>query len=260
MKKLIIILLLVSYSMSLELTLGVVPQQSPLKLAKKWIPVTDYLYKQTGIKVNFKTQSSIPKFEKELYSGNYDIAYMNPYHFTQANKKQNFTAFIRAKKNIVGILLAKEESIELSKKNLEGKTFLFPAPNAFAATLLIKFELKEKYGFDIDEDANVLYVNSHDSVYKGISRDIGYTGGGIIRTFNNFKNKNDKDKIDIVYKTSKYPSHPIAYHPRVKKEIIQKLEDAFLKMPKSIKKNLSINNFIATNNKEFEVIKNIGVK
>ena len=260
MKKLIIILTMITYSMSIELTLGVVPQQSPLKLAKKWSSVTEYLYKETGIKIHFKTEKSIPRFEDELYAGKYDISYMNPYHFIQANKKQNFNAFIRAKKNIVGILISKDNNILFSKENLTGKTFLFPAPNAFAATLLIKFEFKEKYNFDIDKEAKVFYVNSHDSVYKGISREIGYAGGGIIRTFNNFKSKNDKEKLNIVYRTNKYPSHPIAYHPRVEKETILKIQKAFLNMPKSIKKNLSINNFIITNNKEFDIIKNIGVK
>ena len=259
-RKLFLISILTVFSFSNELTLGIVPQQSPLKLAKKWLAITQYLEKETGIKVIFKTEQSIPKFEKQLYAGNYDISYMNPYHFVVANKQQGYEAFVRAKKNIVGILLAKEKEIDFSAKNLTGKTFLFPAPNAFAATLLPKFELKNEKGFDIDKQAKVLYVNSHDSVYKGISRGIGYLGGGIIRTFNNFQDKNDKDKLNIVYKTNPYPSHPIAYHPRVNKDDIQKIQQAFLKMPKELKKKLSIKEFRKTDTKEFDIIKNIGVK
>lgn len=260
MKKLILLMLFVTYSFSADLVLGVVPQQSPLKLSKKWIKVTDYLNKETGLNVVFKTEKSIPKFEKELYSGKYDISYMNPYHFIVANSKQDYKAIIRAKKNIVGILLAKDSQVEFSKENLKGKTFLFPAPNAFAATLLTKFELKQKFDIDIDKEAKVLYVNSHDSVYKGISRDIGYLGGGIIRTFNNFLDKNDKDKVKIVYKTEAYPSHPIAVHPRVSTEVSEKIQKAFLNMPDDIKKILSIKNFRTTDTKEFDAIKEIGVK
>ncbi len=260
MKRIFLILILGVFAFGQDLILGVVPQQSPLKLSKKWIKVTDYLQKATGVNVIFKTEKSIPFFEKELYSGKYDIAYMNPYHFIVANNEQKYEAFIRAKKNIVGILLAKEEKVEFTKENLEGKTFLFPAPNAFAATLLTKFELKQKFGFDVDKDAKVMYVNSHDSVYKGISRDIGYLGGGIIRTYNNFLDKNDKDKINIVYKTSAYPSHPIAFHPRVSKETIEKIQKAFLDMPADIKKILSIKDFIVTQTKEYDAIREIGVK
>ncbi|AXH09644.1 hypothetical protein CP960_06520 [Malaciobacter halophilus] len=260
MKRLSIFLLLATFAYSSEITLGVVPQQSPLKLSKKWLKVTSYLEQQTGIKVVFKTEISIPKFEKELYSGNYDISYMNPYHFIIANKKQNYKAFIRANKNIEGILLSKSKKVEFTKENLENKRFLFPAPNAFAATLLTKLELKEKFGFDIDKQAKVLYVNSHDSVYKGISREVGYLGGGIVRTFNNFVNNADKKNLHIVYKTSSYPSHPIAFHPNVDKKIINKLENAFLKMPEELKKLLSIKNFIKTNSNEYEVIKKLDVE
>ena len=260
MKKLILILLIATYSFSTELTLGIVPQQSPLKLSRKWLQITNYLKEETGINVVFKTERSIPKFEEELYKGNYDLAYMNPYHFIVANKKENYTAFIRANKSIKGILLSKNKQVDFTIENLKGKTFLFPAPNAFAATLLPKYEFKKNFNFDIDKDAKVLYVNSHDSVYKGVSRDIGYFGGGIVRTYNNFKSKNDKSKLNIVYETSKYPSHPIAHHPRVKKEDIEKIQNAFLLMPKELKSILSIKKFIKTNTAEYDVIKNLDVK
>lgn len=142
MRKLFLILCASTLMFSQTITLGVVPQQSPLKLAKKWSKVTNYLKEKTGYEIVFKTEKSIPTFEEQLYSGTYDLAYMNPYHFVVANHKQNYEAFTRANKNIVGILLAKEKSIPFTKDNLKGKTFLFPAPNAFAATLLTKFELK----------------------------------------------------------------------------------------------------------------------
>lgn len=259
MKKLLSVFFLFPLMLlSSEITLGVVPQQSPLKLAKKWLQITDYLNKSTGLKVIFKTEKSIPIFEEKLYSGSYDISYMNPYHFVVANKAQNYNAFIRAKKNIVGILLANDKN-DFNVDNFKGKTFLFPAPNAFAATLLTKYELKNKYNFDIDKEAKVMYVNSHDSVYKGVSREIGDFGGGIMRTYNNFIDKNDKDKIKIVYITNAYPSHPFAFHPRVDKKTISKLEKAFLEMPQDLKKLLSIKEFKLTNTSEYDVIKEIGV-
>ena len=93
MKKLLLIPLLAIASFSTEISLGVVPQQSPLKLSQKWTKITEYLNKETGLKVIFKTKNSIPKFEEELYKGNYDISYMNPYHFIVANEKQGYEAF-----------------------------------------------------------------------------------------------------------------------------------------------------------------------
>jgi phosphonate transport system substrate-binding protein len=257
-KKISILIFCTTVLFSQEIILGVVPQQSPLELSKKWLKITSYLHEKIGIDVVFKTEKSISLFEEKLYNGQYDIAYMNPYHFIIANKKENYNAFARSKDNIVGIILGKKDK-EFNVNNLKGTTFLFPAPNAFAATLLIKYELKEKYNFDINKETKVIYVNSHDSVYKGIARGIGDFGGGIKRTFNNFKDKEDKDKIDIVYKTNNYPSHPFASHPRVSKEIVEKISKAIIEMPEELKGILSIKEFVSTSTSEYDVIKNLNI-
>jgi len=253
MKSIALILLCSSVLLAKNITLGVVPQQSPLKLTKKWSKITNYLTHKTGVKVIFKTENSIPAFEKKLYAGEYDFAYSNPYHFVLANKSQQYEAKIRANKLIKGIMLSKE--IKLDLNNLKNKTFLFPAPKAFAATLLLKHEFKEKFGFNIEKDAKFIYVNSHDSVYKGVSRDIGDFGGGITRTYKNFKNNSDKNKLNIVYTTKGYPSHPIAFHPRIDKKTQDKLVSAFLEMPLELKNLLSIKEFINTTTHEYDVIK-----
>ena len=257
-KKILYLITFTSVLFSQEITLGVVPQQNPLELSKKWLQITNYLSEKTGIKVVFKTEKSIQIFEEKFVEGQYDIAFMNPYHFIVANKQQNYSAFVRSKNDIVGIILGKKDK-EFNVNNLKGTTFLFPSPNAFAATLLTKYELKEKYNFDIDKESKVIYVNSHDSVYKGVARGIGDFGGGIIRTFDNFKDAEDKDKIEIVYKTKPYPSHPFASHPRVSKEIVEKISKAIIEMPVELKDLLSIKEFIRTTTSEYDVIKNIGI-
>lgn len=259
MKKIIVILLLSSVLFSQELIIGVVPQQSPLELSKTWLKIVEYLNNKTGLQIVFKTEQSIPLFEEKLYKGEYDISYMNPYHFTVASEKQKYSAFLRSKENIVGILLARKND-NFDVKNLKDKTFLFPSPNAFAATLVIKYELKQLFNFDVDKDAKVLFVNTHDSVYKGVAREIGDFGGGIIRTYDNFKEEEDKDKISIVYQTKDYPSHPFAAHPRVDKKTVELLEKAFLEMPEDLKQLLSIKEFIHTTSKEYDVIKKLNMK
>lgn len=259
MKKIIMILLLSSFLFSQEIVIGVVPQQSPLELSKTWLKIVEYLNNKTGLQIVFKTEQSIPLFEEKLYSGEYDISYMNPYHFTVAHEKQKYSAFLRSKENIVGIVLARKDDV-FDVNNLKDKTFLFPSPNAFAATLIIKYELKQLYNFDIDKDAKVLYVNTHDSVYKGIARETGDFGGGIIRTYDNFKEEDDKNKISIVYQTKDYPSHPFAYHPRVDKKTVQLLEKAFLEMPEELKQSLSIKEFMHTTSLEYDAIKKLNMK
>ena len=73
-----------------EFTLGVVPQQSPVKMFKSWKPIVDYLSKETGFKITLKTEKSIAEFEKFLYAGGYDFSYMNPYHYLVLSQKPEY--------------------------------------------------------------------------------------------------------------------------------------------------------------------------
>lgn len=244
-----------------EYTLGVVPQQSPVKLFKSWKPIVDYLSETTGFKISLQTEKSIAEFEKVLYQGGYDFSYMNPFHYTVANERQNYRAVIRAAKNIKGILVMKKDQVDMEALIKDANTqFLFPSANAFAATLLIKYELLTKFGVNLADKKNFRYVNSHDSVYKGVARGIGQLGGGIQRTFNNFKASKDKDKIVEVYQTAAYPSHPIAVKSTMPQEDCAKLMQALLDMPDELKSLLSVKKMIVTNNDEFSVIRELSKK
>jgi len=241
------------------LTLGVVPQQSPIELIKAWQPVVAYLENATGEKVILKIERSIPEFEKVLYSGGYDIAYLNPYHYVVAHKRQGYIAQVLDSKNIVGILVVRKNSGISDVSMLKGKSFLFPAPDSFAATLLPKYELLKKYGIDINGEKNYRYVNSHDSVYKGVARGIGDVGGGIDRTFNNLEDKETKDSLVILYKTKAYPSHPFAFSSSMPETLKAKLVKALIEMPVPILNSLNMKHLSETNDAEYDSVRDIAI-
>lgn len=243
-----------------DIVFGVVPQQSPLILSKKWIPVVQELSKLTGYNISFKTEPSIPQFEKKLYAGQYDIAYMNPYHYVVAHKQAGFEALARSKKDIQGIIVSNGSKTMTDLIDSKDQRFLFPAPRAFAATLLVKYELKDKYNINLDQEYDVRYVNSHDSVYKGVARNIGAYGGGIVRTYENMDDAQSKRKLNIIYLTQFYPSHPIAISNRLSPEVKQKLTKALLSLPASRLKDLNIPRLIPTNDAEYDDIKKLAIE
>ncbi len=242
------------------LTFGVVPQQSPLALIKSWEPVIQYLEKQTGEKIDLKIETSISKFEEKLYSGYYDIAYMNPYHYVIANKRQKYIAKFKATKDLVGILVVNKSSNIKDINDLKGKRFLFPSPNALAATIITKYELLKKYDINIEKDETFEYVNSHDSVYKGVSRGIGDVGGGIERTFNALTDIDTKDSLKILYTTQSYPSHPIAYNSSISENLEKKFEKAFLNIPQNLLEKINIENIIKTDDNKYDIIRDLAEK
>lgn len=252
----ILLFLIISSSMY-ALTLGVVPQQSPLSLAKSWSPIVQYLEKETGERIELKIENSITKFEEVLYSGGYDIAYMNPYHYVVASQKKAYKAKIRANEDLVGILVVNKNSNINSVADIKGKKILFASPNAFAATLLTKYELSKKYNINIDKNEQFSYVNSHDSVYKGVARGVGDVGGGIERTFNALEDVEAKESLKILYKTQSYPSHPIAFSQSVSEETQKKIINAFMNIPENLLKDLGMETIIKTDDKEYDIVRDI---
>jgi len=253
----ILSVLFINIILAKPLVFGVVPQQSPQKLYKAWKPFIDFIAKDIGVEIVFKTEKSIPEFEKKLYSGAYDIAYSNPYHYTIVHKKQNHNAIARFDKQIVGILVAKKNSDIQSIHDVKNKEFLFPAPRAFAATILTKFDVLNKQNYSIDKSKKFRYVNSHDSVYLGVQRGIGEIGGGIVRTFNKFKYK---DSLKIIYKTDKYPSHPISIRQNIDRDIANKIKKSLLTVPFKISKLINKKSIIKTQNNEYDVVKELAIK
>ncbi len=254
----LIISLLIVPQIHAEIIMGVVPQQSPLKLQKVWQPIAEYLSNKTGEDIIFKTEKSISKFEKALYNGGYDFAYMNPYHYVLAHKKQGYLAMLRANKNIRGILVMKKGT-DLEKLNEKPTRYLFPAPNAFAATLLTKYDLVQQFNVNEEVLNKARYVNSHDSVYKAVSRGIGDVGGGIERTFKNMNDIQTKDKLHIVHTTKPYPSHPFAFKPDLNKEMTKRIVNALLEMPEPLLKELSINALHKIDHNEYKSVEDLAI-
>lgn len=257
MKKLFVLLLLFTSSLfARDILIGIVPQQSPLVLNKKWQPVIEHINNSSRFHLLLQIEKSIPEFEKKLYAGVYDIAYMNPYHYVKANRLQKYEAQLRSDKMIKGILVSNEE-LNITQENLQNQTILFPAPNAFAATLLIKYELLKFFNIDVKTSLNDIYVNSHDSVYKGVARGIGKFGGGIERTYNSLTDPSSKEKLFILYRTNAYPSHPIAFHTRVKPEELLELRELFESLPSELLTPLAITKLIRTQDSEYDTIRDL---
>ena len=164
-----------------KVVFGIVPQQSASRLAEVWVPFLDYLSRTSGARVVFATAKDIPTFEACLVSGAYDVAYMNPYHYTVFHEAPGYTAFARQKKKrLRGLVVARKDSGVEDLRDLRGQAVAFPSPAAFGASVIPRAEMRSA-GIAI----RPLYVKSHDSVYRAVAAGLMTAGGGVLRTFGN---------------------------------------------------------------------------
>lgn len=244
------------------LTFAVVPQQSASKLAKLWSPIIDDISLKSGVKIKFTTAPDIPTFEKRLSEGLYDIAYMNPYHYVIFNQSPGYQAIAKARdKRIKGIIVVAKESpitkfSDLNKR--DNKSLAFPAPAAFAATILTQSDLKKNKVEFIPQ-----YVSSHDSVYRTVAKGIYPAGGGVLRTFNNVDPK-IKAQLRILSTTKGYTPHAIAAHPRVSKAQSSSIQKALASMEqreegKALLNKIKIKGFEKAKDKDWNDIRKLDI-
>lgn len=206
-------------------TVGIVPQQSASKLAQLWIPVLNYLGRKSGYTLRFATAPDIPTFEARLQAGQYDFAYMNPYHYAVFSQAPGYRAFAKqANKRLVGLIVVRKPTRISTLHDLSGQKVAFPAPKAFAATMLPLAALRRD-----NIKVTPVFVKSHDSVYWAVARGLYPAGGGIERTFDNVAPAL-RAKLHVLWRSQPYPPHAFAARADIAPRIIRAVQEAMLTM------------------------------
>lgn len=204
---------------------GVVPQYEARELAAVWAPILDQVSQRSGLKLTMQGAPRIPDFEAAFQAGEFDFAYMNPYHAVIAAKKQGYIPLLRDATPLYGVLAVAKDSPYKTVKDLDGKKISFPAPNALGASLLMRADLDTLFKIKFTP----LYAQTHTSAYLNTALGVSDASGGIKATFD--RQKSDlRDNLRILYETRKSPSHPVVAHPRVSKADQLRVKNAFLEL------------------------------
>ena len=242
-------------------TFGVVPQFDARRIKDIWQPILDSIQKKTGIQIELVGSASIQTFEAQFSEGEFDFAYMNPYHLLKAQQTQGYQPFVRdVGRMLYGIIVVRRDSPIEQIADLDGKTVAFPAPNALGAALIPRTEFGEIYKIDITPK----YVRSHDSVYLNVLLGQADAGGGVQKTFNKQPEK-IRSALKIIYQTRKVAPHPIAVHPRVPAHIKETLLNALLSLGntnagRAMLKEIPMNQIGKAIAEDYEPLRHLGLE
>jgi len=206
-------------------TLSVVPQFTPVDIGLRWTPLLRHLEAETGYTFQLRLLEKIPRFETDFLAGIPDLVYLNPYHMLMAAEAQGFIPLVRGSDPLIGILVAEKDSPIKTLQDLNGKRLVFPAPNAFGASLYLRALLTEKEGLRFSSD----YVGSHQNVYRHVLIGEAAAGGGIHATLDK-ESVAIQNRLRVLYTTPGVPPHPLAAHPRVSPDAREKIRAALLKL------------------------------
>lgn len=205
---------------------GVVPQFTPRQTRDIWHPILERIGKRTGLHFRLTGSPDIPTFERQFLKGEFDFAYMNPYHLLKGSRSQGYEPLVRDTGRMLhGILLVRKNSPIRDVKALQGKRVDFPSPNALGASLLLRAALLDRFAVAVEPH----YVQNHSSVYLNVVLGQAEAGGGVQKSLEQQPAK-IRDALRVLYRTSGVPSHPIVAHPRVNQRHRKQVREAFLEL------------------------------
>lgn len=202
---------------------GIVPQHKAADLAARWVPLLQYLSARTGLHLEFRTARDIPTFERQLAQGEYDFAYMDPFQYVRFQQQHGYRVLARQRaQGSRGIVVVRADSRYRKLQDLEGQALAFPAPGAFAASMLTRMQLRTE-GIRTTPG----FVVSHDSVYYGVVNRLFAGGGGTPDTLDRI-DPAVRAQLRVLWTSAEYMSHAFATHARVPAGVAETLRRALI--------------------------------
>lgn len=212
-----------------HLRFGVLPLQSPTKLAGMFLPLSEYLGNALGSPVQFVTSSSFSSFMGKVAHRQYDLIYLNPMLYGRARPYGYRVIAKVASEPFTGILVVRRDGRlrSLQKEQLPADLRIgFPDPGAFAATVMVRKYLQST-GIDVDRQMQVQYFGSQDSailaLYNGLV-DVTGTWRPSLRSMPPLI----RNELEIIAETPPQPQMPIAVRDDMPPEQIERLQQALV--------------------------------
>lgn len=211
-----------------SLTFSPVPQLPVPTLFTKWVPVLEAIGKSTGQCFELVIKPSIPEFERYLLQASPSLAYVNPYHAVMAHKAKRYRPLIADGSSfLTGILVVDRGGQIQQLSDLHNKRVAFPAPNAFAASLLLRAHLQQ-----LKIDIKPVYVKTHSNVYRSVIIGDVAAGGGVNKTLESEPTE-IRQKLQTLYESPGYRSHPVIASPKLPASLQDRIQESFIELAKS---------------------------
>jgi phosphonate transport system substrate-binding protein len=206
------------------LAVHVVPQFPPAEIHRAWVPLLRRISEATGIQLVLQAHRTIPEFEQAFLKGVPDVVYLNPYHAVMARRAAGYEPIVRDLDQLLsGILVVRKDAPYHVVRDLSGKDIVFPAPNAFGASLYMRALLTERERIAYTSR----YVGTHSNVFRLVIAGRAPAGGAIRQTLAK-ETPEVQGQLRVLYETPPSPPHPVAVHPRVPAKARETLRRAFI--------------------------------
>lgn len=199
---------------------GVLSQRSAVLTAQYWNPILDYVSRQTSVNLALKVARTAPESNAATENGEYDFVYSNTI-FQPKMAKADYQVILRPlDEAITGQIVTLADSSIHTLKDLAGKEMGFPSLAAFVGYAvpmdqLLRQGVNVTPVFGGNQEGIIAQLKAGKVVAAGVNNQV-------MRAFANRENL----RYRVLWESAGFLNIPIAAHPRVPKQVIEKVRQA----------------------------------
>ena len=242
--KSIVCFLLVSTSISLSaqtvLRVTTIPEEAATEQIRKFGPLTKYLERTVGMKVDFVPVNDYPAAVEALVNKQVELVWFGGFTYVQAQIRSGGKIIPIAQReedtNFRSVFITQTNSGIKRLTDLKGKQVSFGSQSSTSGHLMPRSFLLEA-GIDPDKDfKRVAYSGAHDATIAAVVNGRVDAAALDITVWRKFvsENKVDTTKVDVFYTTPPYFNYNWSVHADMPAPLREKITAALL--------NLNMNN------------------
>ncbi|QKJ23009.1 phosphonate ABC transporter substrate-binding protein [Poseidonibacter lekithochrous] len=218
-----------------KLTFGVIPVAGSTSMKENFGPLTDYISKQLGIKVEMKLAGDYTGIITGMQHNHIDVAYLGPKSYVEAHKRANAEALVvevdgeSGLPGYRGTIITKKGSGLKSLADIKNKTWAFTSSQSTSGTL-VPTVMFSKAGINPkDYFKKVVYSGGHEASILSVKAGKVDAASTNNLDFNRGLGRHwNKDQFNVIWTSDLIPGAPVAARGDLPSSLKMALKGAFL--------------------------------
>jgi phosphonate transport system substrate-binding protein len=219
------------------LRVSLMPDEPPPVMRRKLKPLTDYLEKKTGMKIEFRPMRDGDNLVDALLGKKLDMVWLDGFYFIRARARSNDQAIPLVQRaedeNTTSVFVTRHGDIN-RLEDLKGRTISFGAESSASGHLMPRTFLQAAY-IDPDTDMKPIFSGSPGETVAAVAN--GEADAGVLSNLSWEKlieqGKADPKVVHVFYTTPGYHDYNWTVRADMDADLRQKLTDAFLALDKN---------------------------
>ena len=226
------------------LRIGILPDQDPETLRRRFAPILKYLSAALQIPCELRIPESYEHLLELFHNNEIDLGYFGGYSFVNARQQDRAVPLVmrRIDTRFTSLFLVHANSTAQKMDDLQGKRIGFGSALSTSGHLMPRYFLQQMKMEPEEYFSGVAYSGAHDKtvywVRDGVI-DVGTANANTVRSMLG-RNLIGSDEIRILWETPPYADYVWAVKPAIDENIRRNIRDAFLELSPDVEEHKAI--------------------